>query len=71
MIIRGYPTDPMKYIIKQWDEGFNSVRTDGNFCHQGRDTEIEKKNLKLSETTDMTIHWKALEEHVLMVPLVS
>jgi hypothetical protein len=26
-------------------------------------------NLKWSQHTDMTIHWKALEEHFLMVPL--
>jgi hypothetical protein len=29
------------------------------------------KNLSLSKHTDMTIHWKALQEHFLMVPLVS
>jgi hypothetical protein len=28
------------------------------------------KHLRLSKPTDMTIHWKALEEHFLMVPLV-
>jgi hypothetical protein len=28
------------------------------------------KKLRLSKPTDMTIHWKALEEHFLMVPLV-
>jgi hypothetical protein len=27
-------------------------------------------NLRLWKLTDMTIHWKALEEHFLMVPLV-
>jgi hypothetical protein len=32
------------------------LRTDGDFCHQGR-----------CGTTDMTIHWKALEEKFLMV----
>jgi hypothetical protein len=26
-------------------------------------------NLRLSKHTDMTIHWKALEEHLLMEPL--
>jgi hypothetical protein len=31
-------------------------RTDVDFCHQGRDT-------------DMTIHWKALGVHFLVVPL--
>jgi hypothetical protein len=45
----------------------------GDFCHQGRDTEIARKKLRLSEPTDMTIQsaiWKALEEHFMMVPLV-
>jgi hypothetical protein len=28
------------------------------------------KNVELSKPTDTTIHWKALEEHFLMVPLV-
>jgi hypothetical protein len=28
------------------------------------------KNLRLSKRTDMTIHWKALEEHFLMVLFV-
>jgi hypothetical protein len=28
------------------------------------------KRLRLLKHTDMTIHWKALEEHLLMVPLV-
>jgi hypothetical protein len=39
---------------------------------KGRDTEIvpPKKHLRLSKHTDMTIHWKGLEEHFLMVPLV-
>jgi hypothetical protein len=31
---------------------------------------LPKINLRLSAHTDMTIHWKALEEHFLMVPLV-
>jgi hypothetical protein len=44
----------------------NSLRTDGNFCHQGRDTEIAQKKLRLSKHTDMTIHWKAHEEHFLI-----
>jgi hypothetical protein len=41
----------------------NRLRTDG------RDTEIAQ-NLRLSKHSDMTIHWRALEEHFLMVPLV-
>jgi hypothetical protein len=28
------------------------------------------KDIRLSKTTDMTIHWKTLEKHFLMVPLV-
>jgi hypothetical protein len=47
----------------------NSLRTDGDFCHQGRDTEIAPKTIRLSKPTDMTIHWKTLE-HFLMVSLV-
>jgi hypothetical protein len=40
------------------------------FCHQRRTTDIPPPNLGLLKPTDMTIHWKALEEHFLMVPLV-
>jgi hypothetical protein len=36
---------------------YNSLRTDGDFCHQARDTEIAPKNVKGVE-------------HFLMVPLV-
>jgi hypothetical protein len=39
------------------------------FCHQGQDTDFAPQNLRLSKPTDMTIHWKGLEEHFLMVPL--
>jgi hypothetical protein len=46
----------------------NSLRTDGDFCHQGRDTEIAQNILRLSKPTDMTIHWNALGKHFLMVP---
>jgi hypothetical protein len=28
------------------------------------------KKIKIVQTTDMTIHWKALEEHFMMAPLV-
>jgi hypothetical protein len=49
---------------------YNSLRTDGDLCHQGWDAEIAPKNFRLSKNTDMTIHWKGLEEHILMVPLV-
>jgi hypothetical protein len=30
---------------------------------------LPKKNLRLSKPPDVTIHWKALEDHFLMVPL--
>jgi hypothetical protein len=46
----------------------NPLRTDGDFCHQGRDTEIAP-NIFKSAHTDMTIHWKALEDHFLLLPL--
>jgi hypothetical protein len=47
------------------------LRTDGDFCLQGQDTKIPpKRKLRLSEHTDMTIHWNALEEHFLLVPIV-
>jgi hypothetical protein len=45
----------------------NSLRTDGYFCHQEWVTEIAPK-LRMAKHRDMTIHWKALEEHFLMVP---
>jgi hypothetical protein len=41
-----------------------------HFKDCGQDTEIAQKNLRLLKHTDMTIHWKGLEEHFLMVPLV-
>jgi hypothetical protein len=33
-------------------------------------TEIEQNILRLSKPTDMTIHWKGLGKHFLMVPSV-
>jgi hypothetical protein len=48
---------------------FNPLRIDGDLCHQGQDTEIAPKTLRLSKPTDMTIHWKALGKDFLMVPL--
>jgi hypothetical protein len=39
-------------------------------CTLQRPDGIVMKNLRLSKHTDMTIHWKAFEEHFLMVPLV-
>jgi hypothetical protein len=59
------------YINSLRTDGDFCHQTDGDFCHQGRDTEIAQKNLRLLKPTDMTIHWKALEEHFLMVPLLS
>jgi hypothetical protein len=38
-----------------------SLMTAGGFCHKRQDTEIAQK---------WKIHWKALEKHFLMVPLV-
>jgi hypothetical protein len=48
----------------------NSLRTGGDLCHQGQDTEFAPK-IKFYQNiiTIMTIQWKALEEHFLMVPL--
>jgi hypothetical protein len=37
--------------------------------YEPMDTEIAQEVLRLLKPTDMTIHWKALEEHFLMVPL--
>jgi hypothetical protein len=39
-------------------------------CLQVWDTEIAPKILRLLKHTNMTIHWKALEEHFLIEPLV-
>jgi hypothetical protein len=36
----------------------------------GGTPKIAPKNLTLSKHTNMTIHWKGLEEHFLMAPLV-
>jgi hypothetical protein len=60
---------PILELIAVKKYAFKSSRTDGDFCHQGRDTEIGPKNVRLSQHTDMTIHWKALEKHFLMVSL--
>jgi hypothetical protein len=51
----------------------NSLRTNGDFYHQKPPITEHRncpKNLRLSKPTDMTIHWKDLEEHFLMVALV-
>jgi hypothetical protein len=53
---------------------FNPLRTDGDFCHQGlMVTSVTRaghrncpNNLSLSKHANITIHWKALEEHFLM-----
>jgi hypothetical protein len=39
----------------------------GGFAKQG----IKNIRLKIVETNDMTIHWKGLDEHFLMVPLLG
>jgi hypothetical protein len=36
---------------------------------KGGTQKLPKKS-RMSKPTDMTIHWKALEEHILMVPFV-
>jgi hypothetical protein len=46
------------------------LRTGGDRSHQGQGTEIAQNILRLLKPTDMTIHWKALEMHILMVPFV-
>jgi hypothetical protein len=53
-----------KLRARQTSEWFsiNSLRTDGEFCHKGWETEIAKK-LKLLEPIDNTIHWITPEEH--------
>jgi hypothetical protein len=56
--------------LNRIQSGFNYLRTDGDFCHQGWDTDIAKNIFRLSKPTHMTIHWKALGEHFLMVPFV-
>jgi hypothetical protein len=45
----------------------NSLRTDSDFCHQGGTQKLAQKT---KDRRNMTIHWKGLEEHFLMVPLV-
>jgi hypothetical protein len=55
------------FLGNLYQEYINSLGHDGDFCHQGGDTEIAQKIP--TKPTDMTIHWKALEEHFLMVPL--
>jgi hypothetical protein len=55
-----------KCELKQSDYcGVNYSKTVGvgDFCHQGRDTEVDPKISKWSKPIDKTIHWKALDEH--------
>jgi hypothetical protein len=48
----------------------SSLWIDCDICRQGWDTEAEiasaQKLKKLSKPIDMTIHWKALQEHFLI-----
>jgi hypothetical protein len=56
-------------LSNQWqscDYFINYLRTDGDFCHQ----KLPPKYIRLSKPTDMTIHWNALEDHFVTVPLV-
>jgi hypothetical protein len=47
------------------------LKTGGDFHHQWRDIEIAQKIVDCqNKPTDLTIHWKALEEHFLMVPFI-
>jgi hypothetical protein len=48
---------------------FNPSRTDGDKSPRAAHTNCQYI-LRLSKPTDMTIHWKTLEAHFLMVPLV-
>jgi hypothetical protein len=49
----------------------NTTRLLKNFFLSPRaEQRIGPRNLRLSKPTDMPIHWKALEEHFLMVPLI-
>jgi hypothetical protein len=58
-----------KNANESWN--FSSLMTDGDLCHQYKDTEIAHQNLRLSKYTNMIIHWKGIEEHfLLVVPLV-
>jgi hypothetical protein len=48
-----------------------AIYTDFSFSYRGRghchNTELAQKNSKITKPIDITIHWKALEEHFLMV----
>jgi hypothetical protein len=44
----------------------DSLRTDGDICHQGWDTKIAQKVNCQNLLTQPFIHWKALEKHFLM-----
>jgi hypothetical protein len=57
-------------IIQSFWQLFNPFRTDGDFCHRRAGHRNWPKTLRLSKPTDMTIHWKGLGKHFLMVPLV-
>jgi hypothetical protein len=48
---------------------FGGTRTDGDFCHQRAGHRNFPQKFK-SKDTEMTIHWKGLEEHFLMAQLV-
>jgi hypothetical protein len=48
----------------------NVLRTDGDFCHLRAGHKYWPKSLRLSKYSYMTIHWKDLQRHFLMVTLV-
>jgi hypothetical protein len=57
---------PITTVLLSWS--VKSLRTNCDFCHQGSDTDISKW---LKPIDMMTIHWKALEVHLLIMSLVS
>jgi hypothetical protein len=56
-----------KIMDRSPERKLSTWRTDGDFGHEGQDTEIAQT--RLSEPTDMTRHWKALEDNFLMVTI--
>jgi hypothetical protein len=73
---QGWGPMVLSHTYQGRDRWFCHVPTKGGdrwCCHvptKGEDTEIPPPKLRLSEHTDMTVHWKAIEEHFLMAPVV-
>jgi hypothetical protein len=53
-----------------WKSLSDTCIVNSSFTKEGQDTKIVPEKLRLLKSTNMTIHWKALEEHFLMAPLV-